>query len=155
MAAMMTAPLRVTIATLSLVLGFAGEAAADPAPPGTRVRVGTSLEEPGVKGTLVSWTVNEILLRPDSTSERTLSLKLNPETRVWESRGHHGRGWLGAGLGLLVGGGIAAAIFSANEDDYEAPPFGLVVYPMVGVFTGALLGSGIKTEKWREVSATP
>ena len=142
------------LAGLSLLLGFAGEAAADPVPPGTRIRVETTPATPGLKGDLVSWTVTEIVLRPDSTSERTLSLQVMPETRVWESRGHHGHGWLGAGLGFVVGGGIAALIFSANEDDYEAPPIGLVVYPLAGVFTGALVGSGIKTEKWREVSTS-
>jgi hypothetical protein len=142
---------RFTFAALSLLFGLVGEAAADPVPPGTRIRVETTPATPGVKGDLVSWTVHEIVLRPDSTSERTLALKMTPETRVWESRGQHGHGWLGAGLGLVVGGGIAAMIFSANEDDYEAPPVGLVVYPLVGIFTGTLMGSGIKTERWREV----
>ena len=142
---------RAVVVAFPLALGLGGEAAADPVPPGTRIRVGTSLEEPGTQGTLVSWTVHEIVVRPDSTSERTLSYKMTPETRVWESRGYHGHGWLGAGLGLLAGAGLAAILLATHADDYEAPPPYIVSFPLAGVFTGALLGSGIKSEKWKEV----
>jgi hypothetical protein len=145
----MQSPLRSAIAALPLALVLAGDAVAAQVPVGTRIRVETAPETPGIKGTLVSWTVNEIVLRPDSTSERTLSLKLMPETRIWESRGRHGHGWLGAGLGFVVGAGIAAIIVSSNE--YDAPPAAMMSFPLAGIFTGALMGSGIKTEKWREV----
>ena len=129
-------------------------------------------------GTFVAWKADTLVVQSNGD---TLSLPVNPWTRLDVSRG---RKSFGAGRGGIIGGVVGAAsaaiIGAASYEEPEEPqpcvprdfldcllrgPRGdrisrtaadaavqwAVVGAVVGYAIGRLLGSAIKTERWEEV----
>lgn len=123
---------------------LASAAAAQPVPvePGDRVRV--VLPERLLVGEVVSVSGGELLLRlrPVTPEPVALSGAEGMDVRVPHSR------WRGAGIGALVGAGVAAGVTLVTAKLLDQPEsmaggFALIIGLTVVVPTSAVLGAGI------------
>jgi hypothetical protein len=75
---------------------------------------------------------------------------------LWVPDGTRGNFWVGAGLGLVAGALLGAAIGSTQEfcifSCSPATGIGLVLGAPVGFVLGGVTGLMIRSEKWRQVS---
>ena len=124
--------------------------------PGTRVRV--HLYQPRGKpiGQVVHVDADSLIIAPEENLDQRPTLLATNIRRVDISIGRRPRTGRGALVGLLAGtvGGYVALLRVCSEDCVRA--IVLLALPiggaLVGAGGGALVGSLIKTERWRPVS---
>lgn len=141
--------------------------------PGTRVRLTVPCElkgqpTPEENRPRCRSEGNLLLLQADSltlaAAEATTSYGVNTITRVEVSRGLRTHRLTGAGVGFLVGGGVAFALLntggstslcdrSANQDAMgSAECIGLAALGgAAGAGLGAIIGGFVRTERWQDV----
>lgn len=155
---------------------FVGSFAQGQAPlpqPGTRLRVTHPCEQAGQptaggdrtgcrsEGTLVLWQGDTLTV---ASGQSTTRYGVNAISRVQVSRGTRSHRLVGAGIGFLAGGGVAAAVLytggstsscdqSANQDAMSAGEcLGLAAAGgLVGAGLGALVGGFFRSERWDDV----
>lgn len=130
------------------------------AEPGDTIRVATS-GEPRVKGLLVAWENDRLVVRPHGEeTDRTIPLANVEEVELYAGMKRN------AGRGALIGGGVGAGFglvagVAAASDDSGLIDFGAEIIPLsaalfggVGAGVGALLGDAFSTERWVTVPLT-
>ncbi len=129
---------------------------------GDRVRVvAPSVPGSPFVGTFVALTADSLVVQD---SKDTWRVSLASVNQVDLSQGRKSHALFGAGIGLLVGGGVAAAVLytggstspcdqSANQDAMaSAECIGLTALGGVaGAGLGAIVGGLIRTEGWQEI----
>lgn len=125
--------------------------------PGERVRItkrGATNSNPLI-GIYRSATAESVEVSQHDTKaglDTRLSVPIDELTRIEVSRRrkHH------VLPGILVGflAGVAIAV-SGSSNDSEIPNLGLLIFPPVGALAGALVGSGIVSERWEIVWERP
>ena len=160
----------VAVIFLTPLAGGVAQAQAPLPPPGTRLRVTHSCEQtaqPGDRtgcrseGTLVRWQGDTLTLASGQSSTR---YGVNAISRVEVSRGTRSHRLLGAGIGFLAGGGVAAAVLytggstsscdqSANQDAMSTGEcIGLTALGgLAGAGLGAIVGGFFRSERWDDV----
>ncbi len=143
-----------------------------PVRPGARVRVAGHFCQPSYShcvgclpqryvGTFVAWKADTLVVQSNGD---TLSLPVNPWTRLDVSRGRKTNTGEGALIGLLVGGVMGAVIGYASYEECVGGrdclgdlglgvnvAAGGVIGVLGGLVAGAFIGLAVETDRWREV----
>lgn len=104
-------------------------------------------------GTLVSADPALIVLRDSSGVEQRVAT--GPASELQVSRGHRSHWLLGLGIGAVLGGslGVATAL-QCDSDEAAACYIGAPLGLGGGMVLGALIGSTVRSERWRTVDAS-
>lgn len=154
-----------TLILISLVVAPFGTIASQQSPPvkaGDRVRVmAPSVSGSPFVGTFVAVEADSLVVH-DSVDTWRLSLASVEQLDL--SRGRKPHTLLGAGIGFLVGGGVAVAVLftggssspcdqSANQDAMNSGEcIGLsALGGLAGAGLGAIVGGLIRTERWQRI----
>jgi hypothetical protein len=124
--------------------------------PGARIRVWQRDRAPGpLLGTLLELGKSELTLRSQNGPD-AVTIPLQAVSRIDVSVGHRGNAGKGALVGMAVG--WLVIFLDVKRDPGECAPagkcaalFATFVGAPVGALTGGLIGSLVKTERWREV----
>jgi hypothetical protein len=155
----MTAPKIWLIVLAVLVAAPTQIRAQDPPPidPGARVRVSTSsAADERIVGTLAALQSEALVVDVEGHSE-PVTLPVASVTRLEVSTGRKSKTATGAGIGFGIGaaaGTVLALMFCSDPDNAcGAGSFlgGSVLLGLPGAGVGALIGSGIKVERWETV----
>ncbi len=134
--------------------------------PGTVVRLTSSRFASTVPlvGTVRSWTVDSVVVQPDSGAAVVLRASEVQSTEWPVQRGR--RTGLGAGLGVLVGGTIGTILGAAEASKCSRgggflsdlcgldTAGGLLIGGAAGALVGALVGSTFRWTKWESAAET-
>jgi hypothetical protein len=130
--------------------------------PGSRVRITEKASKPRA-GTVVTASADSVVLKVDSAGQ-TATFSVAKISQLEVSRGIKGHAGNGVALGLLVGAGTGALVASlacggGSTDCYdgESGPVTLAAAGLgavVGMVTGAVIGSNHKSESWEAVPSS-
>lgn len=137
----------------------AGAQASSPVALGARVRVQTDAADAArtVTGNLTGWENDTIAVGPAGRAEQRIPLA--HVTRLDVSRGKGvvaSHVLIGAGVGMLTGTLVGAAVGHGACDDCFVDALttvtGAVVGASIGLVAGTIVGVAIKGERWRRVA---
>lgn len=141
------------LAAVSSLLPVRANAAEDAVDTGTRVRIIRKGGQPLVVGRLVLRSPERLTVQTDGG--RGVGILFNDVARVQVSAGRDRR--KAAGVGALIGLVAAGAFYVTNDGDCSggecAKRFALMAGP--GMVAGALVGSRVAPERWRDVDRVP
>ncbi len=148
--------MRRVLLLLLIPLSFTSLAAQDTLSAGDKVRLST-VQQRGVVGYWVSLDDNQLTLRSE-THHSSLVLPLASLTKLEVSQGITSHTGLGAGIGFVIGTVVGGAlVIGVCTDEFLGPctigqvAAGLAITILPPTALGALIGSAIRTEQWKEV----
>lgn len=106
-----------------------------------------------ITGTLVSADPALVVLRDSNDVEQRVAM--GPASELQVSRGHRSHWLLGLGIGAALGGslGVASAL-QCDSDEAAACYIGAPLGLGGGMVLGALIGSTVRSERWRTIDAS-
>lgn len=119
---------------------------------GERVRLTFSSGRSSVVGVLVTQDRDSLRVQPQADAP-PVAFPRAAVTAVEASLGYHGHAGPGALIGMLVGGGVGAALGSGCSGDFlcPGPGGGALVLGGTGLLFGALVGVFVRSERWEPV----
>ena len=120
--------------------------------PGSRIRVTPSGGSGPLVGTVVALVRDTLMLRPVKRSD-TVVVVLSELKRLERSTGPRPHPLQGAGIGLLVGLGVAVIgeRQSREENWSELSTISATIFGVFGALVGATIGQDFPTEGWQAV----
>jgi hypothetical protein len=165
-------PIVARVVALVCCASLAGGGAVAQVHPGTRLRLTHPCDQAGQsgaggdracrsEGTLVLWQGDTLTV---ASGQSTTRYGVGAISRLQVSRGTRAHRLAGAGVGFLVGGGVAAALLytggstspcdqSANQDAMSSGEcIGLTALGgLAGAGLGAIVGGFFRSERWEDV----
>jgi len=123
---------------------------------GTHVKLWLGPDQPRIKGTLFSQTVDTVRVTSDG-EVRVIPTSMIGGVEVGGGRSHTAGAWRGAKIGAMILGGAGAVIFGSSYAAYEGKkqPGDLaavvVASALSGAFYGAIIGAIAGSEAWTPV----